>query len=168
MVTGGLAAILYGEPRLTNDVDVVADLVHGSAESIVSAFPQSAYYVPPLEVMQEEAARSAHGHFNLLHLESAMRADVYVMGGDPLAAWAMERRRQVPIGGDSIWLAPIEYVILMKLEYHRQSGSDRHMRDIDAMLRLSGHLVDRGALSDWITRLGLDQEWERTQPPFAE
>jgi hypothetical protein len=50
------------------------------------------------------------------------------------------------VGGGNIWVAPIEYVILRKLEYFEQSGSDRHLRDVAMMLRISGDTVESGSL----------------------
>lgn len=84
MITGGLAAIIYGEPRLTNDVDIVIVLAADEADWLVTAFPAPDYYVPPAEVVRVEAARPAWGHFNLLHVETALRADLYPLGDDPL------------------------------------------------------------------------------------
>lgn len=161
MVTGGLAAIVYGEPRLTNDVDIVVQVAPGDAPRFREAYGTSEYYVPPVEVIEEEARRSAFGHFNVLHLASALRADIYCAGEDALAAWAFDRRRPLVIGDDTIWLAPMEYVILQKLRYHRESGADRHLRDIVAMRRISGDLIDAQALDTWMARLGLQAEWEK-------
>ena len=162
MVTGGLAAIIYGEPRLTNDVDIVLQIAPGDAERLAAAFPSADYYVPPIETIREEAARPTHGHFNILDLETSLRADVYCVGNDALGAWALARRRAVPIAGGAVWVAPPEYVILLKLRYYRESGSDRHLRDIAAMRRISGDLIDQPALDGWIGRLGLDAEWRST------
>jgi hypothetical protein len=161
MITGGLAAIIYGEPRLTNDVDLVLRLLPGDAERLVAAFPTERYYVPPVETIREEAGRPAHGHFNLLDLETSLRADVYCLGDDPLGAWAMARRHAVPIAGGSVWVAPLEYVIVVKLRYYREAGSERHLRDIAAMRRISGEMIDQPALTGWITRLDLDAEWRK-------
>jgi hypothetical protein len=160
MVTGGLAAIVYGEPRLTLDVDIVADMTPESAERIIQSFDPSVYYVPPEEVLRAESARASHGHFNLFHREQALRADVYVAGTDALARWALPRRRVLSVGETPIWIAPLEYVILMKLDYFRQGGSDRHLRDIAAMLRQSGDLVDHAVMDEWIHRLQLASEWK--------
>jgi hypothetical protein len=164
MVTGGLAAIIYGEPRLTNDVDIVLRLEPKAAERLIAAYPAPAYYTPPIEVVRAEAERTAHGHFNIVDVETSLRADVYCLGGDPLGAWAMERRRTISVGGADIWVAPIEYVILRKLEYYRMASSDRHLGDIAAMRRISGATIDRAALAAWIERLGLEPEWRMTDP----
>ena len=161
MVTGGVAAIVYGEPRLTNDLDVVLELRLGDVDRLAAEFDTARYYVPPIEAMREEAVRPAGGHFNILDLETSLRADVYCLGADPLEAWAMSRRREVAIEDGSIWVAPIEYVILQKLRYYRESGSDRHLRDIRAMRRISGDLIEQPVLDSWIQRLGLEPEWSQ-------
>jgi hypothetical protein len=92
---------------------------------------------------------------------------VYCLGRDPLGTWAMERRRRLEVVGADIWVAPIEYVILKKLEYYRLAGSDRHLGDIAAMRRISGETIDAAALASWIERLELEREWrlaERRSP----
>ncbi len=126
---------------------------------LASAFASPAYYVPPLEVIAEEAARSRWEQFNLLHIESALRADVYLLGDAPLGTWGMQHRRSVALGDNSISLAPMEYVILNKLAYYREGKSEHQLRDIKAMLRLSGDLLDELELHGWLSRLGLEDEW---------
>ena len=164
MVTGGLAAIIYGDPRLTNDVDIVARIARGDAAQLIAAFPPPDYYTPPLEVVQEESARPSGGHFNILDITTSLRADIYCHGDDPLEAWALERRRGVTIEDTTLHVAPIEYVVLRKLQYYRQSSSDRHLTDIRAMRRISDSSIDQRALDDWIERLGLRAEWRMTGP----
>ena len=164
MVTGGLAAIIYGDPRLTNDVDIVARLAHDDAARLIAAFPSPDYYTPPIEVIREESARPAGGHFDILDVTTSLRADVYCLGDDPLEAWAIDRRGSVRIADTAIHVAPIEYVILRKLQYYRQSSSDRHLTDIRAMRRISDSSIDQRALDEWIERLELRAEWTMTDP----
>ena len=71
------------------------------------------------------------------------------------------RQRAVELSAETIWVAPIEYVILQKLRYFRDSGSDRHLRDIANMRRISGHLIDQATLDTWLHRLGLTPEWQK-------
>jgi hypothetical protein len=165
MVTGAVAAIAYGEPRMTNDVDVVVRLEEGDPERLVATFASSDYYVPPLEVIEEERRRPRHGHFNVIHHTTALRADMYLTGDDPLHRWAMERRRTATVGGDPIWFAPPEYVIVRKLEYFRDGGSDRHLRDIAGVLRVSGERIDQAELHRLIGERGLEEQWRRASHP---
>jgi hypothetical protein len=161
MVTGAVAAVAYGEPRMTNDVDVVVRLEGGDAQRLLAVFRHPEYYMPPLEVIEEERQRGWHGHFNIIHHDTALRADVYLAGDDPLHRWAMARRRTAAIGGDAIWFAPIEYVIVRKLEYFRDGGSDRHLRDIAGILRVSGEQVDSDELRQLVAERGLREFWQR-------
>lgn len=163
MVTGGLAAVIYGHPRMTVDIDLVVWLGRGDAIRFNALWPADAFYVPPIEVIREEADRSEHGHFNVSHHETAMRADVYLPGADELNAWAFRRRVIREIEGERVQIAPIEAVILGKLKYYKASGSDRHLRDIARMLAVSGDEIDQPALVRWISRLELDAAWERAQ-----
>jgi hypothetical protein len=159
MVTGAVASAVYGEPRFTRDLDLVLALRPSDAGRFAGAFSADAYYVPPREVIAEEASRARHGHFNVIHHETALKADCYLAAGDPLHGWALERRVRVDVGRVPVWLAPIEYVIVRKLQWHGEGGADRHLEDIRGMLRVSGDAVDRGALDAWTDRLGLSASW---------
>jgi hypothetical protein len=66
-----------------------------------------------------------------------------------------------------VWVAPIEYVIVLKLQYYRDAGSERHLRDIAAMRRISGELIAQPALEAWITRLDLGAEWQKARDTAA-
>jgi hypothetical protein len=155
MVTGGVAAVAYGDPRFTRDVDIVLALARGEVGSFAEAFSEPDFYLPPREVLTEEMNRRTGGHFNVIHRDTALRADVYLVGDDPFHAWALARRHTIHVDTGKIQLAPIEYVIVRKLEYFQASGSDRHLRDIAMMLAVSGDLIDSTALQAWSARLGV-------------
>jgi hypothetical protein len=160
MVTGSVAAIFYGEPRLTHDVDLVAYLNDADIRGLADSFPSGDFYVPPPEVIAAEVQREQRGHFNIIHIETGFKADVYPTGRDDFNAWAFRLRRRVPFEGETVVLAPPEYVIVRKLEYYREGGSEKHLRDIRAMLAISGGQLDRAALIEWIERRGVQSEWQ--------
>lgn len=159
MITGGVASVVYGDPRFTRDIDLVLELDSAAVERFASVFEGGDYYVPPLETLQEEVSRTAGGHFNVIHRETGLRADIYLVGNDALHHWAFERRSRLPLEAIAIWVAPIEYVILRKLDYYRMSGSERHLRDVTSMLRISGDMVDLRELEAWIERLDLHDQF---------
>ena len=161
MATGAVAAIVYGEPRLTLDLDLVLALAPRDAAEFAAAFPADEFYVPPVEAIQREAERPEHGHFNLLHHDSGLRADIYLASNDPLDVWGLAHRRQEMVGGEPVWVAPAEYVMVRKLEYFRQGRSTKHLSDIRAMLRIRPDLVDLATLVDFIQQRRLDPEWEQ-------
>ncbi|MEP7383725.1 MAG: hypothetical protein ABI910_18710 [Gemmatimonadota bacterium] len=161
VVTGGLAAIVYGHPRLTLDVDLVIRLESDAAATFAGLWPPDDYYCPPAEVVEQERQRSAHGYFNVIHSDTAMRADVYLAGDDPLQAWALAAHVTRAVEGEQVRFAPIEYVIVYKLRYAQMGGSDRHLRDVARMIETSGAWIREETLHDWIARLDLGAPWER-------
>lgn len=160
-ITGSVAASVYGEPRLTADIDVVLVLGERDIPLLRAVFPDSAYYVPPDETLRQEVTHRTRGMFNLLHHESQFKADIYLVAGDPLHAWALKHRRRIDLGGGGAWIAPPEYVILRKLEFLREGGSDKHLRDIRFILAATA--VDRAFLEQEIARIGVEAEWRKTR-----
>ena len=160
-ITGSVAASVYGEPRLTADIDVVLVLRERDIPALRAAFPESAYYVPPDETLRQEAGRGSRGMFNLIFHASQFKADFYLAAGDPLHAWALEHRRRIDLGGSGAWIAPPEYVILRKLEFLREGGSDKHVRDIRFIRAAT--VLDRAFLDREIARLGVGAEWLKTE-----
>lgn len=160
MITGSLAAGTYGEPRLTNDVDLVIVLSEAEAIKLHSAFPANDFYVPPLEVIQTELNRPEHGHFNLIHQASAYKADIYLAGNDTLHEWALERRKQILIDGVTVWMAPPQYVIIRKLQFFRDGGSQKHLTDIKAMLAVLGDHMDMRDLQGQVDQYNLQTQWD--------
>jgi hypothetical protein len=84
MITGGVASVIYGDPRFTRDVDIVMELQHAEIAALGSAFDPAAFYVPPVEALENEMVRPEGGHFNVVHRETALRADIDIAGDDPL------------------------------------------------------------------------------------
>lgn len=161
MVSGSVASILYGEPRLTNDVDFVIFLRATDLARLPETFPSPEFYLPPTEAIVAEMARPAKGHFNVIHEDTGFKADFYLAGGDELNGWGFRNCRTMEYRGERIVVAPPEYVIVRKLEYFREGGSDKHLRDIKAMLAVSGEQLDGPALRDWIQQRGLEAEWRK-------
>lgn len=159
VVTGSVAAMLYGEPRLTHDIDLVVLLDERGIRALVKAFPDEEFYCAPAEVIRVEARRRQRGHFNIIHHETGFKADVYIAGEDPLHRWALANRRRASFGDSTFSLAPPEYVIVRKLEYYREGHSEKHVSDIRGILRQQGNGIDREVLESKVGELGLQVEW---------
>ena len=159
MISGSVAAIFYGEPRLTNDVDIILVVDRDVVARLAAAFPPAEFYCPPEEVLRLEAAREQRGHFNLLHHESGFKADIYVAGRDALHAWGLTHAVEADLDGDIVTFAPPEYVILRKLQFFREGGSAKHLRDIHRMLLGLGDTWDRSVLTRMVADHGLAAEW---------
>jgi hypothetical protein len=163
MVSGSVAVIIYGEPRLTHDVDLIVVLDREQIARLPEVFPPGEFYCPPTEVISVEAAREQRGHFNIIHHETGFKADVYLSGRDPFHAWGLARARQLEVEGQALVLAPPEYVIVRKLEYYREGGSEKHLRDIRSMLDASPGAIDRVELEKQIAARSLQEAWRQVQ-----
>ena len=159
MATGSIAAMSYGEYRVTNDIDVVLILAGSDIDKLVAAFPPEEFYCPPADVIAVEASREEHGHFNLIHHQTGFKADVYIVGKDRLGHWALQQRQAIELEDSLIWIAPAEYVIIGKLEFYREGGSEKHLRDIRGMLAVT--TVDRAFLVREIEQRGLGDFWRK-------
>lgn len=165
-VTGSVAAGIYGEPRFTADIDFVLLLRVRDIAHFRTVFPEEEYYIPPIEVLAFEAARTHRGMFNLIHHRLLVKADVFLGSRDPLHVWAMEHRRRKPYLGGEIWVAPPEYVVLRKLESIREVPQDKHYRDIAYMIPVTP--LDQSFFDAQLTRLGLQELWDETRAGAQE
>jgi hypothetical protein len=78
--------------------------------------------------MRAEHSRGVRGHFNIIHHDTGFKADIYLAGRDPLHAWAFKHRREIETAETTLSVAPPEYVIIRKLEFHREGQSKKTPR----------------------------------------
>ena len=159
VVTGSVAVIVYGDPRMTHDIDLVVEVSRKQIPAIIDAFPEEEFYCPPAEVIGVECARSTRGHFNIIHHATGFKADIYPVGSDPMLAWAVRNPRTFALGGIEIRVAPPEYVIAKKLEYYKEGRSPKHISDIQGMLEASSNFISYKKLYEFIEKQGLSEVW---------
>jgi hypothetical protein len=156
-VTGSVATIFFGEPRFTNDIDIVVDLPADRISELCGAFPAADFYV------SEESVRSAvsrKGQFNIIHPASGLKVDIMVPSEDAFNRSRFSRvRRLRPAPDYEVVFASPEDVILKKLEYYLEGGSEKHLRDIAGVLKISGPEIDFTYIDEWAARLGLYEIW---------
>lgn len=157
VTVGSLATIAYGEPRFTNDIDVVLDLQREQVRDFCQAFPAPDYYVSRPAV---EAAVRDRRQFNIIHTPTALKVDCFIPASDfdrqELARGVLKR-----VGTNSVaTFATAEDVILKKMEYYRLGGSDKHLRDIAGVLKVSGEQIDRTYIAELASQLQLTEIWQ--------
>lgn len=159
VVTGSVAVIVYGDPRMTHDIDLVVEVSRKQIPAIIAAFPEEEFYCPPSEVIGVECARSTRGHFNIIHHATGFKADIYPVGSDGLLSWAIRNPRLFTLGGVEIKVAPPEYVIVKKLEYFKEGHSPKHISDIRGMLEASSDYISFEKLEELVALMGLQDVW---------
>ena len=158
LVTGSTATIAYGEPRLTNDIDVVVDLRLDQVPALCAAFPAPDFYVSQPAA---EAAVRRHHQFNIIHPGSGLKIDVIVASASPFDRSRLQRGRRLSAGVDlQVCFGSPEDVILKKLEYYREGGSEKHLRDIAGVLKIQGQRIDRRYIAEWAEKLGVLDIWQ--------
>lgn len=158
LVTGSVATIFFGEPRFTNDLDVVVDLPADRVAEFCAQFPPEDFYLDREAVTRALLRR---GQFNIIHPRSGLKIDVMIAGDSAFDRSRFSRAVRVSPAADfTASFASPEDVIVKKMEYYRMGGSDKHLRDIAGVLRVSGEGVDRRYIEEWSERLGLTEVWD--------
>jgi hypothetical protein len=160
-ITGALASIAYGEPRFTNDIDVVVDMSSTHIDEFKSYFPENEFY---LDVDSMRDAIKLRRQFNIIHPESGIKADVIITKRDDFDKSRFSRVKRLDVSeSKSADFASPEDVIIKKLEYFKQGRSEKHLRDIASMLKISSGLIDRAYITSWAKRLTVSEIWEELQ-----
>lgn len=154
---GSLASSLQGEPRSTNDIDFVVDLRASQLQPFIDALG------PDFDV-DEEALREAisrRGSWNIFHLPSLTKVDLFLLRQGPFDASEFSRRRRVVLTpeGRGLYIKSPEDSVLRKLLWFRDGGesSTAQWRDIVQVLRVSGPKLDASYLREWAERLGVEE-----------
>lgn len=158
-VTGSVASIVYGEPRMTHDIDMVVHLAVNRVGEVINAFPSSDFYIPPREILISEIRRPIRGHCNLVHHDSGFKADIYFAGTDEFQQWAIQNSKVMDIDGFKISLAPPEYVIIKKLEFYREGAGKKHLDDIRNMINFLGTRLQTDIIEQCVSQFKLMDEW---------
>ncbi|HMO13602.1 MAG TPA: hypothetical protein PKD64_19310 [Pirellulaceae bacterium] len=157
-VTGSTATIAYGEPRFTNDIDVVISLNSDQAVAFCKEFNSPEYYLSESAVL---SAIKLCSQFNLIHPGSGLKVDFMVAADSPFNRSRMSRAREIPVlENKSVRFASPEDAILMKLKYFQEGQSDKHIRDIRSVLKIQGDRIDYAYLNEWASQLAVTTEWK--------
>ena len=159
LVTGSTASIAYGEPRFTNDIDIVIDLPADKVDAFCDAFPEEQFYLNRETV--RSAVRDAF-QFNVIHPTSGLKIDFIVLTPNEYDRSRAIRRRSLPALDDrDVTFASPEDVIIKKMLYYREGESPKHLRDIGGILRVQLDKLDRQYIADWSKRLGIENIWQQ-------
>lgn len=168
-VGGSIASSAHGVPRTSIDVDIVAALTEAHVTRFARRLEEQ-YYLDEDRIRDAVRRRRS---FNLIHLATMMKIDVFVSKGRGFDDEALRRARPGAIGGDAearFRLASPEDVLLAKLEWYRLGGetSERQWSDVLGLLRTQGDRLDRDHLRRWAAALGVADLLERAEREGSE
>ena len=155
-VGGSVASSYHGASRSTLDVDLTTQMNESVVSDLCTAL-ENEYY------LNEQAIRSAIGRkscFNLIHLETSFKVDVFVSDSSPYSEISQKRAIIGEIGDDpplSVRMATVEDIILIKLDWYRIGGeaSERQWNDLTTVAKLNAKLLDLEYLRNWSETKGL-------------
>ena len=158
MIVGSYASGYWGEPRSTYDVDIVVMLAATDLPLLERLFPPEQFYMSSRAALDAIIAKS---QFNVIHPDSGNKVDFMIASETGWAKEQLARRRQVVFSpGFSAWVGASEDVIISKMLYYREGASDKHLRDITGMLKVSGDQIDRDYVTRWATELEVLDIWQ--------
>jgi hypothetical protein len=157
-ITGSIASIFYGEPRFTNDIDVVADIDKKHIKPLLTCFPPDEFY------LSEDAVLDAILHnyqFNIIHPASGLKIDVMICKRDDFDISRFARIKKInPVEYVSLNCTSPEDIIIMKMRYYKEGNSEKHIRDIISILKISGEVIDKNYIENWVDKFELMDIWE--------
>lgn len=158
-VGGSVASSVHGRPRTTDDIDVVAAIAGPHVDAFAHALGDD--FFVDTDMIRDAIRR--RGSFNIIHLATMLKVDVFVLGTEDFALEEMRRRAAVPLRGASVWFSSPEDIVLEKLDWFQkgQGISERQWRDVVGVLAVQGPRLDLGYLRSWAARRGLLDLLER-------
>jgi hypothetical protein len=156
-IGGSLASSVHGIARATIDVDLVAGIERHHIGILMTRL-QKGYYID--EVMVAEAVE--HGSsFNVIHLETSIKIDVFIQPDELYSRTAMDRRQADTLSEDQtsprVFICSTEDIILHKLKWYEAGGraSERQWLDVLGVIKVQGDLLDKEYLKLWSKELGV-------------
>lgn len=158
LITGSMASMVYGEPRFTNDLDIVVQILEEDIARLKGCFPENEFY------FSEDAARRAlreTGQFNVIHSSTGFKIDFVIRKNEPFDDSRFSRTKRLKAAEDTVAsFASPEDVIIKKMQYYKMGGSEKHLRDITGILKVSEKMIDYGYIENWSKKLVLSEVWQ--------
>ena len=156
-IGGSIASSAYGIARATMDVDMVAAIQPQHVGAIVRQL-ETTYYIDADMILDAIDQRSS---FNLIHLETMLKVDIFILKNEPYHHTALQRRRKETIDEEQdpteFYFVSAEDIVLNKLDWYHMSGgvSERQWNDVLGVLKVQKQLLDIAYLEHWAAKLKL-------------
>jgi len=157
MLTGSVALNCYAQPRMTRDIDLVVAFQLEDVARIEELLGRD-YYV------SAHAAREAVTHqscFNAIHQTTLIKVDFMVRKPEGYRLHEFARRQRLKLADFELWVVSKEDLILSKMDWARESGSERQLADVENLIATG---CDIDYLRTWSAALNLTDTLTRVLP----
>ena len=157
-VTGSIASSIHGEPVTSLDVDMVTFMSADQAARVAGRLGPRLY--ADADMLRRAAVE--HRMANFIDGSSGFKVDISVLADTAYHRELMRRRVKItsPDIGDTFWVVSPEDIVLMKLEWRKESRSEKQWRNALSVLKVRGHQLDWSYLRDWAGRMGVLDDLE--------
>lgn len=164
-IVGSFASGAYGEPRFTQDIDILVELQSHHIDALCESFPPAEFYVSKSAAQESVANRRP---FNVIHPTSGNKIDFMLTRDDEWGASQLSRRQLIELTtGCHGYVASPEDIILGKLVYYREGGSEKHLRDITGILKVAVEKVDSDYICRYANILKVRDAWDAINDRLA-
>lgn len=156
-ISGSIASSAFGRARATMDVDMVVDLQPIHAKALVDKLDKI-YYIDENMILDAIEDQSS---FNLIHLDTMLKIDVFILNDHPYQQTAFARKIKDKLEDEpftiSVYLSSSEDIILNKLIWYKKGNeiSEKQWDDIVGVIKVQGEKLDKEYLNHWAIQLGV-------------
>ena len=157
-IGGSMASSVYGAVRFTQDADIMVEPFPPAADGLYRLLMEN-FYISPTAMYD---ALRTFGCFNVIHLATAFKIDVFVTADSEFHKQVFARRQKLMFGDSAskpLLLVSAEDIVLLKLDWYKQSDctSERQWSDVLGVLTAQASAIDSEYLKTWADKLGLGE-----------
>lgn len=164
MITGGIATLFYGKPRITHDIDVIVAISQNFIPKIIETFKEDFY-------VSEEGIRDAIFNktmFNIIHPDTGIKVDFWLLKDSEYDRVMFQRRLKKEIFGKEVYISTPEDAIIEKLHWHKESDIDKHFDDALGILQVQHENLDFDYIEQWAEKLEISDIWEKLKKEIGD
>lgn len=163
MIGGAVAVWPWGEPRSTQDIDLVIHLGGEQINALSNELGKVDIYLPPDIILKNLQETRINLPLDAIHATSGYKAQMFLLReDDELRKAAFQRRVKVDFGvgiGEVFIHSPGD-LIIYKMLYYSLSHQTKHIRDIGSIIKIRGNEIDYAYIKKWAEDRQLVSIWQ--------